>query len=160
MKRPAPDAIVGWREWVTLPGLTEHPMKAKVDTGARTSSLHAFDLTVADGVARFAVHPHQRDDADETWVELPVLEHREVRPSTGEAEERPVVVVEVVLGPDRFPVELTLTDRDTMGFRMLLGRTAVRHRYLVDPGRSYVRSTRPPPRKAASATEDPDTTNA
>ncbi len=134
---------VGWREWVGLPGLTEHPVKAKVDTGARTSSLHAFDLRVEDGVAHFAVHPHQRDDSDEAWVSLPVVEHREVRPSSGDSEDRPVVMVQVQLGPDLFEVEMTLTDRDAMGFRMLLGRTALRGRYVVDASRSYARSKRP-----------------
>ncbi|MFT4744368.1 MAG: hypothetical protein ACI9AD_000208 [Nitriliruptoraceae bacterium] len=143
MRPRRPTELVGWREWVRIPSLTPHAVKAKVDTGARTSSLHAFDLRVTDGIARFAVHPHQRDDSDASWVELPVLENRTVRPSTGEEEERPVVVVEIVLGPDRFEVELTLTDRDQMGFRMLLGRTALRARYVVDPGRSYQRGERP-----------------
>lgn len=135
--------IVGWREWVRLPDLTPHPVKAKVDTGARTSSLHAFDLQVHDGVARFAVHPHQRSDEDEAWVELPVVEHREVRPSTGEAEERPVVLVPVHVGTHRLEVELTLTDRDAMGFRMLLGRTALADTFLVDPAISYAQGRRP-----------------
>lgn len=137
---PGPTQLptVGWREWVRLPGLSDHAVKAKIDTGARTSSLHAFDLVVADGLARFAVHPHQDDDRDESWVELPVVEHRAVRPSTGDAEERPVVVTRVVLGQDEHEVEVTLTDRDAMGFRMLLGRTALAGRYLVDPGASYV----------------------
>lgn len=135
--------IVGWREWVRLPALTPHRVKAKVDTGARTSSLHAFDLALVGDVARFAVHPHQRDDTDESWVELPVVDVREVRPSTGDAEQRPVVRSAVVLGSDSFDVELTLTDRDAMGFRMLLGRTALAGRYLVDPGRSYVQGPRP-----------------
>ena len=134
--------ILGWREWVQLPSLTPHPVKAKVDTGARTSSLHAFDLRVEDGVAHFAVHPHQDTDEDETWVELPVVEHREVRPSTGEAEERPVVVVPVIVGTEELEVELTLTDRDSMGFRMLLGRTALTDRFLVDPGVSYAQGRR------------------
>jgi len=135
--------LLGWREWVRLPVLTPHPIKAKVDTGARTSSLHAFDLRVEDGVAVFAVHPHQEDDADETWVELPVVEHREVRPSTGEAEDRPVVVVPVRVGEHELEVELTLTDRDAMGFRMLLGRTALAGRFLVDPAVSYAQGRRP-----------------
>lgn len=135
--------IVGWREWVRLPELTEHPVKAKVDTGARTSSLHAFDLQVEDGTARFAVHPHQRSDEDETWVELPVVEHREVRPSTGDAEHRPVVVARVHVGDHELDVELTLTDRDAMGFRMLLGRTALQDVFLVDPAVSYAQGRRP-----------------
>ena len=129
--------IVGWREWVRLPALTPHPVKAKVDTGARTSSLHAFDLQVEGGIAHFAVHPHQRSDDDETRVTLPVVEHREVRPSTGEAEARPVVVVAALVGEHELELELTLTDRDAMGFRMLLGRTALADTFLVDPSRSY-----------------------
>lgn len=135
--------IVGWREWVGLPLLTPHPVKAKVDTGARTSSLHAFDLRVSGGVARFAVHPHQDSDADESWVALPVLEHRDVRPSTGAAEQRPVVVAPVTLGVHELQVELTLTDRDAMGFRMLLGRTALAGRFLVDPAISYAQGSHP-----------------
>ena len=149
-----PLPVVGWREWVRLPGLTEHMVKAKVDTGARTSSLHAFDLRIEDGMAHFAVHPHQQDDADESWVSLPVVEHREVRPSTGDAEERPVVLVEVMLGDDRFEVEMTLTDRDAMGFRMLLGRTGLQGRYLVDASRSYARSKRPPRRRLTQDATD------
>jgi len=137
--------IVGWREWVRLPALTPHPVKAKVDTGARTSSLHAFDLRVEDGTAHFAVHPHQDSDDDGTRVSLPVVEHREVRPSSGEAEERPVVVVAVVVGSHELDVELTLTDRDAMGFRMLLGRTALRDAFLVDPAVSYAQGRRPRP---------------
>lgn len=134
--------IVGWREWVRLPTLTDHPVKAKVDTGARTSSLHAFDLRVEDGTAHFAVHPHQGTDDDETWVSLPVLEHRDVRPSTGEAEERPVVAVPVLVGTHELTIELTLTDRDAMGFRMLLGRTALADAFLVDPAVSYAQGRR------------------
>jgi len=142
-RRSHPSIIVGWREWVALPDLGLPAVKAKVDTGAKTSSLHAFDLRVEDGVAVFAVHPHQEDDADETWVELPVVEHREVRPSTGEAEDRPVVVVPVRVGEHELEVELTLTDRDAMGFRMLLGRTALAGRFLVDPAVSYAQGRRP-----------------
>lgn len=134
---------VGWREWVHLPGVTEHPVKAKVDTGARTSSLHAFALELRGGHVRFEVHPHQGSDADASTVVLPVVEHRGVRPSTGQPEQRPVVVVRVRLGSDEFDAEVTLTDRDAMGFRMLLGRTALAGRYVVDPGRSYLRGRRP-----------------
>lgn len=135
--------VVGWREWVRLPALTPHPVKAKVDTGARTSSLHAFDLEVVDGTASFAVHPHQRSDRDETRVELPVVDRREVRPSSGETEQRVVVVTTVRVGQHELDIELTLTDRDAMGFRMLLGRTALQEVFLVDPARSYVQGRRP-----------------
>lgn len=135
--------IVGWREWVRLPALTPHPVKAKVDTGARTSSLHAFDLEVADGMAHFSVHPHQRSDTDETRVSLPVVDHRHVRPSTGASERRVVVATTLLVGPHQFEAELTLSDRDAMGFRMLLGRTALRDVFLVDPALSYVQGRRP-----------------
>lgn len=135
--------IVGWREWVRLPELTSHPVKAKVDTGARTSSLHAFELRVEGGQAHFAVHPQQGSDEGETRVSLPVVEHREVRPSTGEAEDRPVVVVRAHVGSHELDVELTLTDRDAMGFRMLLGRTALQDVFLVDPAISYAQGRRP-----------------
>lgn len=134
--------IVGWREWVCLPDLCPDPLKAKVDTGARTSSLHAFDLSLsetADGVtlAHFEIHPAQRSSEQRSSVEIPVVEFREVRSSSGHSERRPVVRTPVVLGGRRFNVEITLTSRDEMGFRMLLGRAAVRRRFLVDPGRSY-----------------------
>lgn len=135
-------AVVGWREWVRLPGVTDRPVKAKVDTGARTSSLHAFDLRVEGDLVTFEVHPHQRSDADASTVTLPLVEHRDVRPSTGTPESRPVVRLVVGLGPDEVEVDVTLTDRDAMGFRMLLGRTALAGRYVVDPGASYVRSGR------------------
>lgn len=135
--------VVGWREWVRLPALTPHPVKAKVDTGARTSSLHAFDLRVEEGTAHFAVHPHQGSDEDESRVRMPVVEHRDVRPSSGEAERRPVVLVAVLVGSHELEVELTLTDRDAMGFRMLLGRTALQDVFLVDPAVSYVQGRAP-----------------
>ena len=138
----SPTDVVGWREWVRLPGLTDHPVKVKVDTGARTSSLHAFDLVVEGDEVSFEVHPHQGRDDDASRVRLPLVETRHVRPSTGDAEERPVVLVEVELGGERFPIEVTLTDRDAMGFRMLLGRTALAGRYVVDPAASYRRGRR------------------
>lgn len=136
--------VIGWREWVTIPSLASTPIKAKIDTGARTSALHAFDLRLAerDGqtVAAFAVHPIQHTSDHEQWAEHPVLEFRDVRSSNGTIETRPVIRVEVVLGDQAFEVDLTLTSRDEMGFRMLLGRSAVRRRFLVDPGRSFLLS--------------------
>jgi len=139
-KQAAP-AIIGWREWVGLPDLGIKSLKAKVDTGARSSSLHAFDLQEfeRDGVAwiRFEVHPVQRNDTDSVVAEAPVLEFRSVRSSSGAAERRPVIITHVELLGLTFPVELTLARRDAMGFRMLLGRQAFRGRFLVDAGRSY-----------------------
>lgn len=132
---------VGWREWVALPELGISAVKAKVDTGARSSSIHALNVEVfhrgGKAFVRFAVHPFQRDTKTTVQVEAPLLEHRRVRSSGGHETIRPVVVTEVELLGQRWPIELTLANRVTMGFRMLLGRQAVRRRFLVDPAGSY-----------------------
>ena len=137
----------GWREWVTLPGLGIDLIKAKVDTGARTSALHAWHITEVerDGAqwVRFCVHPNQRTQSGEIWCEAPVIDRREVKNSGGRAEPRYVVQTNLKLADEVWPIELTLTSRDNMGFRMLLGRTAVRKRLLVDPGRSYLLGKKP-----------------
>ena len=144
---------LGWREWVGFPDHGVEWVKAKVDTGARTSSLHAFDLHtfVVDGQpwVRFEVHPWQRSTGDAVVVEAPVVDVRMVRPSTGDPQMRPVVRMPVRIANRIRTVEFTLTRRDTMGFRMLLGRQAVRHHFLVDPGRSYLGGR--PPKKTRAA---------
>lgn len=131
--------VVGWREWVRLPSVGVDWIKAKVDTGARTSSLHAFDLMVLDDGARvrFAIHPWQRGSRDEAVVELPVHDVRSVRSSSGHAEDRYVVRLPLVLGGRSVDAEVTLTGRDEMGFRMLIGREALVQGFLVDPALSY-----------------------
>jgi hypothetical protein len=133
--------VVGWREWVALPGLGIARIKAKVDTGARSSALHAVDQETVerDGrtFVRFSVLPVQRSSRSQVRTEAPLVDRRPVRSSSGRSEVRPVVEVEVEMGGQRFSVEVTLTRRDQMGFRMLLGRTALRRRFLVDPGRSF-----------------------
>lgn len=140
---PAEKLLIGWREWIALPDLGVGAIKAKVDTGARSSSLHAFDLrpeiVSADAaVLRFSVHPFQDDDAHVVETSAPLVEYREVRSSNGDTEVRPVIASRIrVLGRIR-RVELTLSNRDEMGFRMLLGRSALRRRYVVDPSRSFV----------------------
>ena len=132
---------IGWREWVGLPDLGIKTIKAKVDTGARSSSLHAFDLQEFErnGKAwvRFKVHPVQRESRTVIEAEASVLEYRSVRSSSGKATMRPVIVTDVVLLGVTWPVELTLANRDEMGFRMLLGREAFRKRFVVDAGKSY-----------------------
>lgn len=136
--------MIGWREWVELTDLCAAPVKAKIDTGARTSALHAFGLQVIDDgvtqLARFEIHPRQRSASDAALVTLPVHDFRMVRSSNGRDERRPVIIVPIRLGDISWPIEVTLTARDQMGFRMLLGRAAVRRRFLVDPGRSYLLS--------------------
>jgi hypothetical protein len=134
---------IGWREWIALPELGIDRLKAKVDTGARTSALHAFvvdPFTHDDGRdwVRFGVHPDQRSIEREIFCEAPVLDQRIVRDSGGHREERFVIESELVIGVARFRIELTLTARDDMLFRMLLGRTAMRGRFAVDPSRSYL----------------------
>jgi hypothetical protein len=132
--------VIGWREWVSLPELGVLWVKAKVDTGARSSSLHASDIDVdeANRLVRFNLHPMQDDESVVIVATAPLVEHREVRSSNGEVEVRPVIrTTGLVLG-NELDIELSLTGRDDMGFRMLLGRSAVRRRFVVDPGRSFL----------------------
>ena len=133
--------VIGWREWVGLPDFGIKTIKVKVDTGARSSSLHAFNLRKfeRDGVkwVRFQVHPVQRKSHKTVELEAVVLEYRSVRSSSGRAAIRPVIITNVELLGITWPVELTLASRDEMGFRMLLGREAFRRRFLVDAGKSY-----------------------
>jgi len=130
-----------------LPELGVTSVKAKIDTGARSSALHAFDIEFFErgGVAfvRFKVHPAQRSKKKTITVEAELLDKRPVRSSSGETELRPVIETMVAAGSQQWPIELTLTNRDVMGFRMLLGRQAVRSRFLVDSGRSYLQSAAP-----------------
>ena len=138
-----PRTLIGWREWIHLPDLLDGGwIKAKVDTGARTSALHAWDVERVDrdGATwvRFSLHPRQHDDDHVVQAEALLLEEREVRSSNGEVEVRPVVETTLALGGERYAIELTLTKRDQMGFRMLLGRTGMARHLLVDPGSSYL----------------------
>ncbi|WP_211754347.1 ATP-dependent zinc protease family protein [Nocardioides gansuensis] len=132
----------GWREWVALPGAGVPWIKAKLDTGARSSAMHAFDLEQyeVDGEAwvRFSIHPWQRSTDDAVLTELPVLDRRRVRSSSGHTVERPVVLMDIELVGRVVTAEMTLTRRDEMGFRMLIGREALRQGFLVDPARSYL----------------------
>lgn len=131
---------VGWREWASLPELGIEAIKVKVDTGARTSALHAFELTSFEYQGkewvRFRIHPFQDSD-DTRECQAPLLERRMVTDSGGHQEERPVIRTLLALGGRRWPVEITLTDRDTMKFRMLLGRTAM-EQLVVHPQFSFL----------------------
>ena len=130
--------VAGWREWVSLPGIGVPWIKAKLDTGARTSAIHAFDLEDDGGKrVRFSIHPWQGSDEDPVHVELDVVDLREVKSSNGQTEERFVVAMDLSLVGRLVTAEVTLSRRDEMGFRMLVGREALAQGYLVDSGVSY-----------------------
>ena len=149
MADPRSDRLtVGWREWVGLPDLGVASIKAKIDTGARTSALHVTNLIrfERDGRSwvRFTVHPVQRADRPAVTAEAALLERRPVRSSSGHTEDRLVITTGLRVGSETWPIELTLARRDEMGFRMLIGRTALRRRAVIDPGRSYLTKPTPP----------------
>lgn len=133
---------LGWREWVSLPELGIPGIKAKVDTGARTSALHAFELTpfTENGVQRvtFRIHPLRGNDERVLTCTADVIDERIVTDSGGHKEQRLVIETLLSVGPHAWPIEITLTARENMLFRMLLGRTAIRGRAQVDPSRSYL----------------------
>lgn len=136
--------IIGWREWVSLPDLGIDAIKVKVDSGARTSAIHATKIrylekqdgqTLVSFVVTTQMNPHRH-----ARVRAPLVEQRVVKSSMGHASLRPVILTNVKLGKHIWPVEVTLVNRDPMGFRMLLGRQAVRGKYLIHPARSFVQS--------------------
>lgn len=153
-----PKRTVGWREWVALPDLNVTAIKAKIDTGARSSALHAFDVErfrqEGRSMLRFVVAVAQRTRVGAVQAEAEQIDERVVRSSGGHEQRRPVILTRLEWAGDVWPMELTLTRRDAMGFRLLVGRQALRGRLLVDPGRSFI--GRPPtpkkPRKTPRKT--------
>lgn len=134
--------IIGWREWIAFPDLKIDRMKAKIDTGARSSALHAYDIQcykTKQGKlrAKFIVHPLQRNTKESILCHADVIDQRYVTSSSGQRELRTTILTNLQLGTDIWPIELTLTNRDSMGFRLLIGRTALRRKFLVDPQKSF-----------------------
>ena len=133
---------VGWREWVYLPDLHIDKIKAKIDTGARTSCLHAFDIKPYNEgdveKVHFLIHPIQKNTDIVTECDAVVIDKRMVSDSGGHKEERYVISTQLVMGQRQWEIEMTLTSRDNMMFRMLLGRTAMSKRIIVNPASSYL----------------------
>ncbi len=136
------NTLAGWREWVRLPDIGVPWIKAKLDTGAQTSSIHADDISEfkRDGTdwVSFRVRPWQKSVDDQVVVELPVHDRRIVRSSNGLSEERVVVKMTLELVGRRVSALVTLTNRDHMGFRMLIGREALKRGFDVTSSRSYL----------------------
>lgn len=133
---------VGWREWCSLPELGLAHIKAKIDTGAKTSCLHAFTVepfTKDEQLwVRFGMHPNQHDTHLETFCEARVVDERNVTDSGGHTEKRYVIATQLIIDSQQWTIELTLTNRDTMQFRMLLGRSAMVDKIIVNPAESYM----------------------
>ena len=150
MVKPDEKLGLGWREWVGLPELGLDSIKAKVDTGARTSALHAFELDTftENGVDRvnFKIHPVQRDVDKVVSCVADIIDERFVTDSGGHREQRFIISTLLKIGRWSWPIEMTLTSRDNMMFRMLLGRTAMRGVAMVDPSRSYTTGKKPRPK--------------
>lgn len=134
---------LGWREWLALPQLGVSGIKAKVDTGARSSSLHAHDVELfeRDGVRLVAFSLELAQVAlvrEDSRIELPLHDVRWITSSNGTRQKRPIVLTEIDLAGQRWWIELSLGPRGSMGFPMLLGREAIRRRFVVDPGKSFL----------------------
>lgn len=133
---------IGWREWLALPELDVPAIKVKVDTGARTSALHACSIEpfsrAGQDYVRFRLHPLQRRTDVERVCEALVKDRRIITDSGGRRERRYIIETPICYGGVEWPIEITLTNRGTMQFRMLLGRTAMADRLIVDPAASFL----------------------
>lgn len=144
MSTRLPTDIVGWREMLCLPELSSHRIPAKIDTGARTSSLHATDIERFERNGqrwlRFQLDIGE-GQSEPVICEVPRADRRVITSSNGEAQERPIIKTMLQLGNQSFRAEFSLADRSDMRFPILVGRTALRKRFLVASGRSYLQST-------------------
>jgi hypothetical protein len=134
-------ALLGWREWLALPELKIDRIKAKIDTGARSSALHAFYIDPYrrghEQWVMFAIHPDQLNTTNVIECHMPVKDKRLVSDSGGHKQRRYVIETQIMLGSLTFNTEMTLTNRDSMRFRMLVGRSAMNGQFIVNPKVSY-----------------------
>ena len=134
--------VIGKEEWCALPSLHLPAIKAKIDSGARTSALHADNIHIytarGEKMVRFDVHPIQKDRRITVHCRAPLVEERDVKSSSGHTERRPVIETPIRIGSVTQNIQLTLTNRDSMGYRMLLGREAMQGRMLIDPEKSFL----------------------
>lgn len=134
--------LIGWNEWCALPALGIHAIKAKIDTGAKTSAIHAYDISAYEfkrkKFVRFKVHPLQKRTIVSINCEAEVIDERHIMSSSGHIENRYVISTPIHLGGHEWMIELTLSDRDPLRFRMLLGRTALKGRVLIEPNRRLI----------------------
>lgn len=141
-KKKKEKTLIGWREWADLPDFEVTGVNAKIDTGAKSSAIHAFRIreTVLEGVdhVEFYLHPVQRRKKPEVFCCAPIADRRVIRSSNGQEEERYVIETRLRLNGRVWKIDLTLTNRDAMGFRLLIGRDALKRRFLIDPGASYL----------------------
>jgi len=141
-----PPMLVGWREWAKLPGLEIPLIKVKIDTGAKTSAMHAYDIKILHSQGRdyaeFIIHPLQKNDAICRKTRAEIVGMRIIKSSNGHKEERVVIRSPIQIGEHSWEIDITLTNRDIMHHRMLLGRTAM-DGILVDPTKSYCQGVVP-----------------
>lgn len=141
MKKTTDKIIIGSVEWCSFPGLGIPAIKARVDSGAKTSSIHAFNIQKirrnGESWISFEVHPLQGDRRTVIRCEQPILDKRVVKSSSGIAETRYVIAANIKVGDEAWDIEITLANRDSMGYRMLLGREAMSGRMLVDPSLNF-----------------------
>ncbi len=133
---------IGWKEWISLPNIGIPSIKAKIDTGARTSSLHAFKIEplIENGInkVKFWIHPIQNNkDYAESCI-ADIIDERTVKNSGGQEEERYVIMTQILIADSQWDIEITLTNRDNMRYRMLLGRTSLRGKVIIDPNEAFL----------------------
>jgi len=143
IKKLVKKQIIGWREWVAFPELGIDKIKAKIDTGARSSALHAYEIETyktrtGKRRVKFCVHPIQKNNKTIIACHADVIDQRIIKSSSGQQELRTTILTTLTMGAAAWPIEITLTNRDTMGFRLLIGRTAIKRLFLVDPQKSFL----------------------